>query len=207
MSATQIPVPAGSELRLTEPLVSTRPLTRAIAPPATHHGHHSRVSTGCARFTAPPPPQGPCDSAPPKREARPPQPFGVCPLLPEGAVTYIHSPTSPLADCVGLAMEVGALVIVHDLVSPEKPTTARFVSFGALSSACLIRFTGPRDARRTGFTVVSPSGRIPSGGTRFKIYARRAGTNRFLAASRTLSADCLRKAAEMISISSVRAGR
>lgn len=48
---------------------------------------------------------------------------------------------------------------------------------------------------------------IPRGGTRSQIPARRAGADRLLAASPTLSTGCLRQAAEMISISSVRAAR
>lgn len=48
---------------------------------------------------------------------------------------------------------------------------------------------------------------VPQGGTRPQISARRVGGNRGLTASRALSTGCLRQAAEMISFSSVRAGR
>lgn len=104
-------------------------------------------------------------------------------------------------------MKVGVPVIVHDLVSPEKPTSARFTSFGVLSRLCLVGFTGPRDDRRTRFAVVSLSGRIPSGGTRSKFSARRAGVLRVPPSSRPLSTGVLHKAARMIYISYVRVGR
>ncbi len=47
---------------------------------------------------------------------------------------------------------------------------------------------------------------VPCGGTGFKLYARRVG-GKALATSRALSTGCLRKAAQMIPISFVRAGR
>jgi len=50
-------------------------------------------------------------------------------------------------------------------------------------------------------------GDVPCDGTRSEVVARRAGGNRVLAASRTLSTGDLRKAAEMISFSCVRVGR
>nr|BFD88465.1 hypothetical protein StreXyl84_78660 [Streptomyces sp. Xyl84] len=48
---------------------------------------------------------------------------------------------------------------------------------------------------------------VPWGGTRSKVSSRRAGGIGGLATSRTLSTGGLRKAAEMISLSSVRVGR
>ncbi|MFE9637252.1 hypothetical protein [Streptomyces sp. NPDC006463] len=50
-------------------------------------------------------------------------------------------------------------------------------------------------------------GVVPWGGTRTEVSARRAGGNRALSTSRTLSTGVLRKAAEMISISYLQAGR
>ncbi|MBT1182657.1 hypothetical protein HET69_01200 [Streptomyces sp. CJ_13] len=48
---------------------------------------------------------------------------------------------------------------------------------------------------------------VPWGGTRSEVSAHRAGKNRALARSRTLSTGCLRQAAEMISIAYFRAGQ
>ena len=50
-------------------------------------------------------------------------------------------------------------------------------------------------------------GSVPCDGTRSEVVARRAGGIGVLAASRTLSTGDQRKAAEMISFSSVRVGR
>lgn len=51
------------------------------------------------------------------------------------------------------------------------------------------------------------AGGFPCGGTRSEVPARQAGGSRGLAAARTLSTGDLRKAAEMISVSSVRVVR
>lgn len=111
-------------------------------------------------------------------------------------------------------MKVGVLAIVHDLVSPEKPTDACFAPYRAFLGFCLIGFTGPRNARRTPVVILlaAPAtavlgGSIPWGGTRSEVPARPAGGNGALAAQPTLSTGCLRKAAEMISISFVWVGR
>ncbi|GHD82161.1 hypothetical protein GCM10010336_69150 [Streptomyces goshikiensis] len=50
-------------------------------------------------------------------------------------------------------------------------------------------------------------GVVPRGGMNSKIVARRAGAPGVIGARRALSTGCLRKAAEMISICSIRAGR
>ncbi|MFE6270450.1 hypothetical protein ACFVQ9_16910 [Streptomyces goshikiensis] len=127
-------------------------------------------------------------------------------------------------------MKVGVFVIVPDLVSPEKSSPARFGMVRTFGDFHVTEQASPiRHFAAFGQEVALPVGShdlilstksvrplvsggvregvVPCGGTGSKILARLAGAIEVLATARPLSTGVVRKAAEMISICSIRAVR